>query len=168
MSLPIILLAAQAAGIAMDMYASKKAAKSQKQGFLMDQQNAETKISQLQLQSTEDAIFGLDQLRQNLSTQRAISGARGQSSGMGSAHGASMASQRAYNADERAREMSLRFKTFDVRQDVGASRIAMQAQRRQLSQGFMNRTFQSINTNQLQKLTEEETPKLNKPSGERL
>lgn len=149
MSLPIILLAAQAAGIAMDLYGSKQAAKSMKTGYALDAANAERNIEQLRLQNTEDALFGLTQLQRNLSTQRAISGARGQMSFMGSAKAAGMASERAFTADERARELSLRFKTFDIKSDLAAGKLANLAQRRQLNQGFMNRAINQLSTNDL-------------------
>lgn len=147
MSLPIILLAAQAAGLALDLYGTRRASKSLKMGYKIDQANSENRLEQLRLQSTEEASFNLDQLRRNLSTQRAISGARGQASGMGSARGALNASERAYSSDERAREMSLRFKTFDMKQEALANRISNQAQRRQLSQGFMGRALQTVSSN---------------------
>jgi hypothetical protein len=168
MSLPIILLAAQAAGIAMDLYGTKQAAKSMKTGYALDAANAERNIEQLRLQGTEDALFGLDQLRRNLSTQRAISGARGQMSGMGSARAAGMASERAFTADERARELSLRFKTFDIRSDLASGKLANKAQSRQLSQGFMNRAFQQMSSNQFATGVETLSKKLNAPQGKKL
>jgi hypothetical protein len=166
MSLPIILLAAQAAGIAMDLYGSKKAAKSMKQGYQLDVANAEKNIEQLRLQATEDSLFGLDQLRQNLSTQRAIAGARGQSSFMGSARASGLASERGFSADERARELSLRFKTFDIKQDLAAGKLANMAQKRQLNQGFMNRALQTVSSNDL--LKGFGSKKLNVQQGEKL
>jgi hypothetical protein len=168
MSLPIILLAAQAAGIAMDLYGSKQAAKSMKTGYMLDAANAEKNIEQLRLQSTEDALFGLTQLQRNLSTQRAISGARGQASFMGSAKASGMASERAFTADERARELSLRFKTFDIKSDLAAGKLANMAQRRQIGQGFMNRAMQQMSTNQFTSGVEALSKKLNTPQGGKL
>lgn len=165
MALPLILLAAQAAGLGMDLYATRKASKSMKMGFELDAANAENKIEQLRLQGTEDALFNLDRLRQNISTQRAISGARGQSSSTGSARGAILASERTYTADERARELSERFKTFDIRSDIAAGRIAGKAQRRQLGTQFAQRAFQTIGTQGLQGAFEGIGKKLNAPKG---
>ena len=168
MSLPIILLAAQAAGIAIDLYGSKQASQNLKRGYELDAATAEKNIEQLRLQATEESLFGLDQLRRNISTQRAIAGARGQVSTAGSARAGTMASERAFGADERARELSLRFKTFDIKQDVAAGRIANTAQRKQLNQGFMNRAFQTVGTNSFMEGFDSLSKKLNLPKGQKL
>lgn len=165
MALPLILLAAQGAGLALDLYQSRKAASSLKRGFELDAANAETKIEQLRLQGTEDALFNLDRLRQNVSTQRAIAGARGQSSTSGSARGATLASESTYAADERARELSERFKTFDIRSDLAAGRIANKAQRNQLGTQFAQRAFQTLSTQGLQRGLGNFSKKLNAPKG---
>lgn len=165
MALPLILLAAQAAGLATDLYATRKAAKSMKMGFELDAANAENKIEQMRLQGTEDALFNLERLRQNISTQRAIAGARGQSSTSGSARGAILSSERSFTADERARELSERFKTFDIRSDIAAGRISNKAQKQQLGIGLAQRAFQTIGTQGLQGGFNSLSRKLNAPKG---
>lgn len=168
MALPIILLAAQAAGLALDLYSTRQASKNMKRGYELDAANAERNIEQLRLQNTEESLFGLDQLRRNIGTQRAIAGARGQISTVGSARAGTLASERSYSADERARELSLRFKTFDIKQDVAAGRIANNAQKRQLNQGFMNRAFQTVGTNSFSEGVEALSKKLNIGQGKKL
>ncbi len=168
MALPIILLAAQAAGLALDLYSTRQASKNMKRGYELDAANAERNIEQLRLQNTEESLFGLDQLRRNISTQRAIAGARGQISTAGSARAATLASERSFSADERARELSHRFKTFDIKQDLAAGRITNQAQRKQLNQGFMNRAFQTIGTNSFAEGVEQLSKKLNFKMGNKL
>jgi hypothetical protein len=168
MSLPIILLAAQAAGIATDLYSTRQAQKNLRRGQELEAAQTEKNLEQLRLQNTEVALQDLDKLRKNLSTQRAIAGARGQMSGVGSARAASLASERAFTSDERARELSLRFKTFDINQDLTASKLANKAQRKQLNQGFFTRSFQQLSSNQLLNGLNSFGSKLNLPKGEKL
>lgn len=128
MSFPFFVMSAQASGIADDLWAAAKRNKSQifkgagtvaglygassasrltDIGTRMDQQALESQRLQQQLVSSEQSLEAARNLNQTLSLQRAMMGATGD---MGPQGGAiTNASQAAFNADERARQLSLTF-----------------------------------------------------------
>ncbi len=98
-----ILLAAQAAGIAMNLWSNHKSNKIMQAGTRVQQQELDLRMEQMALQSSEQGLQSSENLREIMASQRAIMGARGQLTGVGSAGSIEQAGLRAFGADERAR-----------------------------------------------------------------
>jgi hypothetical protein len=125
--LPYMLMASQAAGIGMNMYAQRRAEKMTRLGEKLDlmglqnqlqtgamqfetaQLQLDTRMKEEQLAFTQQALFDTERLREVMATQRALFSARGQMPGVGSAGAISNKSVNAFNADERARDLSQLF-----------------------------------------------------------
>jgi len=125
--LPFMLLAAQAAGIGMSMYAERRAEKFARIGEKLDilgvqhqmqsanlqfenaQRQLDTRMQEEQLAFSQQALFDTERLREVMATQRAIFSARGQMPGVGSAGAITNKSLNAFGADERARNLSKLF-----------------------------------------------------------
>jgi len=125
--LPYMLMASQAAGIGMNMYAQRKAEKMTRIGEKLDlmglqnqlqtgamqfetaQLQLDTRMKEEQLAFTQQALFDTEKLREVMATQRALFSVRGQMGGVGTAAAISNKSVNAFNADERARNLSQLF-----------------------------------------------------------
>ncbi len=109
MAIPMILLAAQASGIAMNLWSNRQSNKILAAGTRVEQQELDLRMEQMALQSSEQGLQSSENLREIMASQRAIMGARGQLTGVGSAGAIEQAGLRAFGADERARKLSLSF-----------------------------------------------------------
>ncbi len=127
-----ILLAAQAAGIAGNLYSNMQANKISKLGTRVEKEELDLRMDQLALQSSEQSLQSLESLREVMASQRAIMGARGQLTGVGSAGSIEQAGLRAFGADEKARKLSLSFGQSQLagqKRLLDINRYAMKAQR---------------------------------------
>ena len=114
MSLAYILLAAQAAGYATSVYGQKRAEKYTRAGDQLDRQERELQMQQEALASSEQALQSSERLREVMASQRALAAARGVQSGQGSNLAIANRSLSVYNADERARQLSMSFRKHQM------------------------------------------------------
>ncbi len=138
MSLPMMLLAAQAAGYATSLYARKQQERISRRGDEIDRQQLQLQMAQEQLAGTEQAYYSTEKLRDVMATQRALYASRGQQSGQGSAFMVGQASQRSYNAEENARQISMSFRKHQIesmQRLVGLNRTARNAGRQAKNMG---------------------------------
>lgn len=77
------------------------------QGAELDQKMLDVQMQQTRLASTEQSLRNTEQLRYNLSSQRALFAARGQNPGQGGANIAAQTSLRGYGREETARRLNL-------------------------------------------------------------
>ena len=110
MAYPFLLLAAQAAGIATNIYAQSQQTKIGRQGLAIDQAQLGLRMEQETLAATQDTLTDLTTLQETLASQRAIFGARGQNPGQGTAKSIEQKSVNAYGADANARRINQTFK----------------------------------------------------------
>ena len=111
MSFEMLLLASQAAGLATNLWATKRANQFDALGTKMQQRELDMRMQQEQLASSQESLMGMEKLRDVMSSQRAIFAARGQTGG-GSNYFIGQNSVRAFNEDENARKLSLGFKQY--------------------------------------------------------
>ena len=111
MSFVMMLLASQAAGLATNLWATKRANQLDALGTKMQQRELDMQMQQQQLASSQESLIGMEKLRDVMSSQRAIFAARGQTGG-GSNYFIAQNSVRAFNEDENARKLSLGFKQY--------------------------------------------------------
>jgi hypothetical protein len=124
-----MLLGAQAAGFGMNIFASKAQSRLQKIGNDIDARETQLQMQQESLASTEQSLFNSERLRETLAFQRAIYASRGQSAAQGSAVSNTNSSVRAFNADERAREISLGFRKHQLASGQRLRNIGLQSDR---------------------------------------
>lgn len=77
------------------------------QGAELEQKMLDVQMQQTRLASTEQSLINTEQLRYNLSSQRALFAARGQNPGQGTAQVATQASLKGYGREETARRLNL-------------------------------------------------------------
>jgi len=110
MTFPYLLLGAQAAGIATSIFANESQNRIGKAGLGVDRAQLALRMEQETLAATQETLFDLQNLRETLSTQAAIMGARGQRTGVGTAHAITQKSLNAYGQDENARRINKGFR----------------------------------------------------------
>ena len=108
----MLLLASQAAGLATNLWATKRANQFDALGTKMQQRELDMRMQQEQLASSQESLMGMEKLRDVMSSQRAIFAARGQTGG-GSNYFVGQNSVRAFNEDENARK-SVSYTHLDV------------------------------------------------------
>ena len=101
------------------------------------------RMDQESLAASEQNLFNINRLRDVLSTQRAMMGARGQREGVGSGNMVQNKAINVYNADEKARNLNLSFKrlqlqgqtrALSLKKLVGESKISNYKSKRQFQQ----------------------------------
>lgn len=100
------LLALQASGMVVDWLGKKEQARMGRMGYKVEQAGIESEIASTRLQTEEDSVAAMRQLRQNLGTQAAMFAARGTRSGAGTASLFPTESVGNFNADERIRRIN--------------------------------------------------------------
>lgn len=102
-----LLLGAQAAGMIVDYMSTRGQQKMIGQARRVENAAFEANLEALRVQSAEESLAEMKQLRQNLGTQMVINAARGTASGMGTAASLARESVGAFQTDERRRRMNL-------------------------------------------------------------
>ena len=110
MAFPFLLLAAQAAGLAANVYANSQQNKIAGAGGRIDESMLQQRMEQETLAATQETLADLTNLRETLASQRAILGARGQAAGQGTAKSLEQKSIRAYGADAEAKRLNANFR----------------------------------------------------------
>ncbi len=112
MSFDMMLLAAQASGLAANLWQTKRQNRYDLLGVQMQQKQLDLKMQQDSLVSSQESLINIEKLRENMSSQRAMVAARGQLM-QGSNFFVSQKSLNNYNMDEQARKMSLGFQKYN-------------------------------------------------------
>jgi hypothetical protein len=110
MAFPYLLLATQAAGIGLNLYANKQQNKIEGLGYKLEEGQLNLRMQQELLVASQQQLGDLTRLQENMATQRAVFAARGTNAGQGSARTIMEASGRAYREDERARKLNTDFR----------------------------------------------------------
>ena len=149
MSFNFLLLGAQAAGIGLNMYQRRKEQRYQNMGADIEIQDLGLQLQKEQLASSEEAVANMERLRDTLATQRAIYAARGQKVGQGSPVSLMQGQIRAQSYDERARQLSMGFRKYELESKqrlIGLNKTARKSERRtkDFMQGLNLLNFNSI------------------------
>ena len=134
MAFPFLLLATQAAGIGIDLIKNSISNRAENQaydsksrflsyGASLEQKEIDIRMQQEELSASEESLMSLKRLREVMSTQAVIFGARGQKTGTGSALSASQGSINEFNADERARNLSKSFRKLQLENQKSISKL---------------------------------------------
>lgn len=132
MAYQFLLLASQAAGIGLSLYAQNKQKKLEALGTRADQAALDLRMQEEGAQTAEQSLFATEQLQEVLASQRAIFAARGTMAGAGSAGAISERSIRLYNADENARLLSKNSRELNLigqKRGLELNRLSGQASR---------------------------------------
>lgn len=146
MALPYlgILLAFQAAGTIIDYRNTRNQQKLIRQGRQLEQQAFENNLETIRLQSEQESVDSMVQLRKNLGSQIASNAAKGTLSGQGSALTKANTSIGSYNSDERTRRMNLLSKEANLRANNIISGLHTTASETQLGQAMAGRFINSL------------------------
>lgn len=146
MALPFmgILLAFQAAGTIIDYRNTRNQQKMIQQGRALEKAAIEANLEAVKLQSGEESLQSMQQLRKNLGSQIANNAAKGTSSAAGTAFTMGNKSIGEFNADERIRRFNLLSKEAELRaQNVISGMHTLQSET-QLGQAFTSRLIDKI------------------------
>lgn len=136
-----LLLAMQAAGMITDFIGTRNQADMQRLGYKVEQAGIEANIYQTRLETEDQSLNNMKNLRQTLGSQIATMAARGTASGAGSASLFLNESQGAFNADERVRKLNALGKENQLRAGKINSYLKYQSENSKLWQSFASRTF---------------------------
>lgn len=100
------LLAMQASGMVVDWLGKKDQIRMARMGAQVEQAGIESEIQSSRLQTEDESVQAMINLRKNLGTQAALFAARGTASGSGTALLFSNESVGNFNADERIRRIN--------------------------------------------------------------
>lgn len=149
MSFPMMLMAAQAAGQAVNIWQTSQASRTVGLGVSLDRQQLDLRMQQETLLSTERALQNSEQLRNVLSSQAAIMGARGQMPGVGSAQAIQQGALKEYGADERVRKMNLSFKKSQLEAQKLFTSLEAGGKKAALGYSIGEKSIQQLNFNTL-------------------
>jgi hypothetical protein len=93
------------------------------QGAELDQKMLDVQMQQTRLSTLENSLRNTEELRYNLSAQRALFAARGQASGQGGAQLASNASVRAFGREETARRLNHSYQELAIKGNKALTEI---------------------------------------------
>lgn len=147
MPIPIgIMLAAQAAGMIMDYIGTRAQNEAAAEAARLQQEAIQTSIATTRLQTEDESLRALVQLRQNLGTQAAIMAARGVRSGTGVGVLAMNESQSNFNADERMRRMNQLMNEKRLKAGMDISKMQQKTFENNNWNSFTNRIINRIPT----------------------
>lgn len=149
MSYPMLLVGAQTAGFALNIWQTSQANRMIGLGADLDRQSVNLRMQQESLMSSEQAVMNSEKLREVMATQATIFGARGQTPGIGSARAIQQASINAYGADERARQLNLNFRNNQLKAQKYLISIDAYNQKAANSAGLFNSALQGTSFNSL-------------------
>lgn len=136
-----LLLAMQAAGMITDFFGTQSQEEMMDKGMQAQQQNINTNIELSRIQSEEQSVSNMQNLRQTLGSQIATFAARGTSTVGGSAVSLLNQSVTNFNSDEATRKLNEYGRENDLRAGLTVSSLQNQADTSKLWQGFSSRTF---------------------------
>lgn len=135
------LLAMQASGMIIDFFGNQNQADMMKMGMKLQDSEFETNLQQLRLETENDSLNSMKQLRQTLGSQIATMAARGTATGAGSAASILNESQANFNSDEKIRRLNALGKENQLRANKAMSRLQNNSDISKLWQGFASRTL---------------------------
>lgn len=135
------MLAMQAAGMITDFFGARNQADLQRMGMKVQQAGIEANIYQSRLETEEQSLNNMKNLRQTVGSQIAAFAARGTALGAGTAVSLLNESQSNFNADERVRKLNAMGKENQLRAGKVNSFLNYQSENSKLWQGFASRTF---------------------------
>ncbi len=141
-----ILLGFQAAGLVVDAYNTRSNQKIIQMGRQLDQAQYEANLEMLRLESAQESLDEMQQLRANMGQQIVMNAAKGTSSGAGSAFGGLQQSQAAFSSDERTRRMNLLSKESQLRAGNITSSLNSLKSETQLGQSLTSRFINTVGT----------------------
>lgn len=141
-----LLLAMQAAGMVVDYLGTKNQAEMMNMGMKVQQAGIDANIEQTRLETQDESLNSMKQLRQTLGTQLAVFAARGTNPGAGSAASIFNESLGNFNADERIRRLNLLGKENQLRAGKAISRLQNSSDISSLWRGFAQRTINRFPT----------------------
>lgn len=141
---PELLLAMQAAGMITDFFGTMQQANLARMGNRINQAGIEANIEMTRLETEDQSLQAMQQLRQNLGTQIAMNAARGTRTGAGSALVGFNTSIGNFNADERVRRINLLAKVNQLRGGGVISALQTKGDVSKMWQGFAQRTINNF------------------------
>ena len=145
MALPFLLLAAQAAGIAMDMSAQRSAYRMARRGQQLEEAQINLRMQQEQVAFEEESLQSLENLREVMASQRALFAAQGRVPGIGSTAAIEQRSLIRFAADERARKLSMGFREHYYKSQTALSRIGLQSYKANQASQNIQKMFNQVN-----------------------
>lgn len=136
-----LLLAMQAAGMITDYLGAKSQQEMMNMGLKVQQAGLEANIEQTRLETANESLQGMINLRKTMGSQIAVMAARGTSTGSGSALSLLNESVGNFNADERVRRLNAMGKENQLRANSVMSRLQNSSDISKLWQGFGTRTI---------------------------
>lgn len=149
MAFPYLLLAAQAAGIGVNLYGSAQQNRIESAGYNINEDQLRLRMDQEQLAFQQESLQSLTMLKETLASQRAILGARGQNPGQGTAKAIEQNSVRKQSVDQQAREINARFKKSYLESMARFSRVEQQGSRAQRGTQLLGQSLNMVDFNTL-------------------
>lgn len=138
------MLAMQAAGMISDYFGSSHQADLMNMGMKLQQAGIDSNIEQIRLQSADESLNEMKNLRQTMGSQIVTLAARG--SGGGSAFNVLNEDVGNFNDDERMRKLNLLGQENNLKAQGVMSRLQNSSDISKLWQGFASRTFNRFPT----------------------
>jgi len=139
-----VLLAAQAAGTVISLFGQREQYKIGKRASQLEDAQMSLRLQQEEIASMEQSIFNINQLGETLATQRALMAARGGIAGVGSNLAAEQKSVSAFNADERARQLSLNFRSEAITAQKAMNKLTLAGKRSELGANAFEQIFNMV------------------------
>jgi hypothetical protein len=140
------LLALQAAGMVVDYFGTQSQANLMKLGGQLQQAGFEANLEQTRLETEDESLQAMKNLRKNLGSQIATYAARGTALGAGSAVANIEESLSNASADERTRRLNLLGKENQLRAGSVMTRLQNMSETSKLWQSFTSRSLSKIPT----------------------
>lgn len=141
------MLAAQAAGMAIDYYGRSKSNAMSKRGAEMQKQAIERAIQYSRIQTEQESLNSMVALRKNLGTQAVMLAARGVRSNAGTAALFGNESQAAFNVDERMRRLNQLANESKLRAGIDITNMNQKAFENENWNAFSRNIINKIPTN---------------------
>ncbi len=136
-----LMLAMQASGMITDYFGTKNQADMMNLGMQLKNAELDTNLEQNRLQTENESLEGMKNLRQTLGSQIAVMAARGTSTAGGSAASLLNESQANFNSDEQIRRLNSLGRENQLRAGAAVSRLQNSSGISKLWQGFASRTL---------------------------
>ncbi len=138
------LLALQAAGMVADYLGTRSQAELMRQGGLLQQAAFDSQLAQTRLETEDESVMAMKNLRQNLGSQIAANAARGAASGAGSSLAVMEEGIANSKSDERMRRLNLLGKENQLRAGSVMARLNNMSDTSKLWQSFTQRSLNKL------------------------
>lgn len=141
-----LLLAMQAAGMVTDYFGAQYQSQLGKMGLKVQQAGINANIYQTRLETENESLIAMQQLRKNLGTQIAVQAARGTSTSGGSAVALFNESIGNFNSDERMRRLNQLGRENELKAGGSIAKLNQQSTNAKLWSSFASRSLQRFGT----------------------